>query len=157
MCASGCYIVHSYSIDQQTGHMLHFTKTDACSLTRTGARWFGPPSLDFGVPIYNILHLTHDLYIPYLSDCKPRLIKFFFIVSCGLQSRAAYIFHFFTLSKGIDDVPAFLGCVIFDQTLFSHYILFSITCTYVTGAIMTNRRQLWRSVISRVTNNREKC
>jgi len=40
------------------------------------------------------------LYIPYLLDCKPRLIKFFHHV-CGLNSRAAYIqgrltFFFFT-------------------------------------------------------------
>jgi len=29
-----------------------------------------------------------------------------------------------------------------DQTIFSHSILFSITCTSVTGGIMINRRQL---------------
>jgi len=32
--------------------------------------------------------------------------------------------------------------IFFDQTLFSHSILFSITCTFVTGRIMMNRRQL---------------
>jgi len=29
------------------------------------------------------------------------------------------------------------------KTLFSHSILFSITCTSLTGGIMMNRRQLW--------------
>ena len=42
--------------------------------------------------------------------------------------RAAYNF-FFTLLKGIDDVLSFLGCVFLDQSLTSHSILFSITCT----------------------------
>jgi len=32
------------------------------------------------------------LQIPYLLDCKPRLIKFFVHHVCGLNSRAAYIF-----------------------------------------------------------------
>jgi len=31
-------------------------------------------------------------HLPYLLDCKPRLIKFFFHHVCGLNSRAAYIF-----------------------------------------------------------------
>jgi len=30
----------------------------------------------------------------------------------------------------------------FDQTLFSHSVLFNITCTSVTGEIMMNTRQL---------------
>jgi len=30
--------------------------------------------------------------LPYLLDCMPRLIKFFFHHVCGLNSRAAYIF-----------------------------------------------------------------
>jgi len=29
-------------------------------------------------------------WTPYLLGCKPRLIIFFFIISCGLQSKAAY-------------------------------------------------------------------
>jgi len=32
-----------------------------------------------------------------------RSLRCFFIISCDLQSRAAYIFYFFTLSKGMDD------------------------------------------------------
>jgi len=60
----------------------------------------------------------------------------------GLQSRADYIFYFFTSSKGVDDAQSFLGCVVFEKTLFSHSIPFSIMCTTVTGAIMMNSRQL---------------
>jgi len=53
----------------------------------------------------------------------------FFSISCGLRSSAAFIFYFFTLSKDIDDAPAFLGYVIFEQNLFSQSILFSIMCS----------------------------
>jgi len=60
----------------------------------------------------------------------------------GLQSWADYILYFFTSSKGVDDAQSFLGCVVYEKTLFSHSIPFSIMCTAVTGAIMTNRRQM---------------
>jgi len=60
--------------------------------------------------------------------------------------RAAYnqgrIIFFFSLSKGTDDAQSFLGYVFFDQTLISHSILFSTTCTSVSAGIMMNRRQL---------------
>ena len=37
--------------------------------------------------------LTQNNGVPFLVDCKPRLLKFFFlIILCGLQSRAGYIF-----------------------------------------------------------------
>jgi len=39
---------------------------------------------------------------PHLLDCKPWLIKVFHQFM-RLTIRAAYIFYFFTLSKGIDD------------------------------------------------------
>ena len=39
-----------------------------------------------------VLRLEIPSGIPYLLDCKPRLIKFFFHHVCGLHSRAAYIF-----------------------------------------------------------------
>jgi len=68
--------------------------------------------------------------------------KVFFIISCSLQSRAAYIFYFFTLSKGIIDAQSFLGCIFLNQTFFSQSMRFNITCTSVTGVIMMNRRQL---------------
>jgi len=42
------------------------------------------------------------------------------------------------LSKAIDDAQYFLGYVFFNETLFSHSILFSIMCTSVTGRIMMN-------------------
>ena len=35
--------------------------------------------------------------------------KVYFIISCGLQSRAAYIFYSFTLSQDINDAQSFLG------------------------------------------------
>jgi len=64
---------------------------------------------------------------------------------------------FFNLSQGLDDGPSFLGCVIFDQTLFSHSIIFSITCTSVTGGIIMKRQLQWWSIITRDTNKRETC
>jgi len=51
-------------------------------------------------------------------------------------------FYFFTLSKDIDDAQSFLGHVFSNQTLFSHFILFSNTYSSITGWIMINRRQL---------------
>jgi len=97
------------------------------------------------------------LSISYLFDGKPRL-TIFFIILCDLLSRAAYIFYIFTLSKYTDNVHRFLGYVFVNQTLFSHSILFSITCTSVTGGIMMNRRQLqWWDIITRVTNKHETC
>jgi len=42
----------------------------------------------------------------------------FLIISCGLQSRAAYIFYFFTLAKGIDDAQSFLGYVLSTELFF---------------------------------------
>jgi len=44
------------------------------------------------------------------------------------SSRAAYVFYFVTLSKCINDAQSFLGCLVFEQTLISHNILFSIMC-----------------------------
>jgi len=53
-----------------------------------------------------------------------------------------YIFYFFTLSKGIDDGLSFLGYVLSTKPSFCLTVLFSITCTSVTGGITMNRRQL---------------
>jgi len=78
----------------------------------------------------------------YLFNYKLQLAKFLFIILCGVCSRKAYIFCFSTLSNGIDGAQSFLGYVFIDRTLFSHSILFSITCTSVTGGVMMNRRQL---------------
>jgi len=41
-----------------------------------------------------------------------------FIISCGLQSRAAYIFYFFTLSQGLDDAQSFFGYVLSAKLFF---------------------------------------
>ena len=85
--------------------------------------------------------LTYTIFN--LFNCKPWLMKFFFIISCTLRSRAAYFF-FFTLSKDTDDARPFLGYVF--STKFSlHillYILFRIMWTSVTGRFMIHRRQL---------------
>ena len=61
-------------------------------------------------------------YVPYLLDCKPRLIKFFFHHVCGLNSKAAYIqgrltFFFFcfvlylSYSHGKATVEMCFGCI----------------------------------------------
>ena len=60
--------------------------------------------------------------LPYLLDCNPRLIKFFFIISCRLQSRADYIF-FFSLSKYIDDAQFFFGLFCWPNPLFAFSFL----------------------------------
>ena len=67
----------------------------------------------------------HSTNIQYFFDCKSRLIKFY-IISCGLQSRAAYIL-FFTLSKDIDDAQLFLGYVFLDKALISHTVFSSVS------------------------------
>jgi len=84
------------------------------------------------IPSITILHR-----LPYLFDCKPWLIKFFFINSCGL-SRAAYHFYFFTSLKGrpIDDDQFFFGYVLLTKLSFRILFLLSITCALVTGAIL---------------------
>ena len=81
----------------------------------------------------NIRHLKRldkKMKLPYLFDCKPWLIKFFFIISCGLRSRVAYIFlnliersQFTTFTC---DAQPFLGYVL-PTKLFLNYLLFSIT------------------------------
>ena len=58
------------------------------------------------------------------------------IVKGGLQSRAAYIFYLFTLSKGTNDARSFLGYVL--STKLSFRILFSAATralTSVTGGL----------------------
>jgi len=80
--------------------------------------------------------------------------RIYSVVSRGLHK--AFFHHFMRLTiKG--GLPFLFLCLIeryswrssafpwlrfVDQTLFSHSILFSITCTSVTGGIMMNRRQL---------------
>jgi len=63
----------------------------------------------------------------------------FFVISCGLQSRAAYIFYFFTLSKGLDDALSFLHHVLSTKLFFR--IRFSSASRAHPGGIMINRRQ----------------
>ena len=48
----------------------------------------------------------------------------FFMVSCGLQSMAAYIVYFFTLPKDTDDAHSFLGYV-FSTKFFFRILFFS--------------------------------
>jgi len=56
----------------------------------------------------------------YLFDCKLRLEVFFQqFVRLTIKTRAAYIFYFFTLSKGIDDAQSFL-CYVFSNKCFFH-------------------------------------
>jgi len=90
----------------------------------------------------------HDFWaeflVPYIH-CKPRLITFFkhfvrLMINVNFQSRAAYNFYLFTISKGIDNAQSFFGNVL-STKLSSHSILFNITCTSFTEGSM-NRRQL---------------
>ena len=76
----------------------------------------------------------------------------FFIISCRLQWRTAYIF-FFTRTKRQDDSRAFSWLRFVHLTLYSHSLSyhFSIMCTRVTGGMMMHRGQLqWWSIITRV-------
>jgi len=61
----------------------------------------------------------------------------FFIILCCLQLRSAYTF-FFSLSRWHSVFP---WLWFFEQTLVSHLIFFSITCTSITGGIVMNTRQ----------------
>jgi len=45
------------------------------------------------------------------------------MIKDGLQSRAAYIFYFFTVLQDINHAQSFLGCVFFEQALFTFYSL----------------------------------
>jgi len=60
----------------------------------------------FGISRHDVLVwialFSHISLVPYLFDCKPRLIKFF------SSFRGAYIF-FFSLSKGLGNAQSFLG------------------------------------------------
>jgi len=52
----------------------------------------------------------------------------------------AYIFYFFTLSKGIDEPSVFTWLRFVDKILLSHPIFFSSTCTSVKGGIMIKQK-----------------
>jgi len=54
--------------------------------------------------------------VPYLLDCKPRLIKFFFIILCGLH-------FFFISSTGLDDLSLSLATFFQPNSLFTFYYL----------------------------------
>jgi len=81
-------------------------------------------------------------FIPHLFDCKSRLINF-------LKSlfRAAYKrrwFTFISLPCRMVEMTLSLSYVLSTKLSFRIlFLLFSITCTCVTGGIMMNRRQLW--------------
>jgi len=70
------------------------------------------------------------------------LWSFFSTISCGLYSRATYIFLFLYLIERYRWRSVFPWLRFVYQTLFSYSILFSITCASVTAGIMMNRRQL---------------
>jgi len=63
---------------------------------------------------------SHLGAIPYLFNCKPRLIQFFFSLFC-----AAYIF-FIILLKSFDEAQPFIGYVLLTK-LFLNSLLFNIT------------------------------
>jgi len=94
------------------------------------------------------------LEIPYLLDCKPRLLKLFFIILCGLQSRAAYIVFFFILSKSSRYVQFFLGYVLLTK-LFFHILFSSAPRAQPSqkGLRWTEGSCCGASIITRVTND----
>ena len=58
-------------------------------------------------------------WVSYLFRCKSRFLKSFFIIACGLETRAAYIFCFFTSSKGIVDAQLFIGYILSTKLSFT--------------------------------------
>ena len=67
----------------------------------------------------------------YLFDCKPWFTNMFFIILCGLQSRAL-TFFFLSLSnlKSLDVAQSFLGYFLLNKLSFRIiFLLLSITCT----------------------------
>ena len=76
------------------------------------------------------------------------------IIRVGLQSRAVYIFYFFTLSKGRDDAKSFLGYVL--STKLSFRIQFSLA-----SIAYPSKQELWWTegscsgvnIITRVAKN----
>jgi len=72
-------------------------------------------------------------WAPNLFDCKPRLIKFIssFHAACNQGWLTFFIFYFIERYRW-RSVFAWLRFV--DQTLLSHSIFFSITCTSVTDS-----------------------
>jgi len=80
--------------------------------------------------------------VPYLFDCKLRLYNFFhYFVRLITKGGLHFLFLYFIERYRWRSV--FRWRRFFDQTLISHYIFFSITCTSVTGGIIINRRQFW--------------
>jgi len=72
---------------------------------------------------------------------KPQLIKFF--VHHFMWHIVKVRLHFFLyLIERYKWHSVFPRLHFVNQTLFSHSILFAITCTSITGGIMVNRRQL---------------
>ena len=69
---------------------------------------------------------------PYLSDCKPRLIKFFHHLM-QLTIRGAFHFLFFYFIERYRWRSDFPWLRLAGQVRLSHSISFSITCTSVTG------------------------
>jgi len=85
----------------------------------------------FSVRLHCSVYITNSLlaancmcsWVSYLFDCKPLVIKYL-IISCGLQSRVAYIFYLFTLSQGLDDAQSFFGYILSTKLFF--HIRFSL-------------------------------
>jgi len=80
-------------------------------------------------------------WVSYLFDSKPRLIKFLqHFMRLTIKGGLHFLFLFFIKRYRWRSVFPWLRFV--DQTLLSHSIFFSITCTSVAGGIMINRKQL---------------
>jgi len=83
--------------------------------------------LFYSLPFPEIDHIP-KYRVYWIVSCG--LQSFFFIISCALQSRAAYIF-FFCLSKGVVDAQPFLVQVLLTKPLFALSSLFSASRAHV--------------------------
>jgi len=69
-----------------------------------------------------IMAIFKNQEVPYLFDCRPRLMCF--------SSFVRLIFFFFSLSKGLDRWRSMFHWLRFvDRFLFAFFLLFTITCT----------------------------
>jgi len=78
-------------------------------------------------------------WAPYLFDYKPRFIKFFFHHFMRLTVKGGLHFLLFYFIERYGWCSVFPWLPFVDQIILSHSIVFSITCTSVTGGIMIKK------------------
>ena len=105
------------------------------------------------------INLSANSVIFLFSVCKPRLIKFLFHYFMRLIIKGGVYFFFLYLMGRYRKRSVFPWLRFVDQTLFLHSVLFSITCTSVTGGNMMMNIQgscIGISIITRVANKNPK-